>query len=431
MKKEAKESMATFNVELIEENRSWYFSIDSRQHTEYWYKKQCGLLQRNLHSDRTSNAVELHAMTDAKPHLNHQTSIAALKLQPKETTFNPAKIIRENQTIITSLQDLSPIEWRIIFRANHNSRVILSKTKKEKKNRFTYYSILIKVRLKDHREFIEIGEGSVRELKFNQDGLSTRLKKIISNHRRSQPLSFRDKVPVILNSGDGGIMFHELLGHALEADYIYRKESPITVADIGKPIVSDNVTLVTSYGDDIFFGERSSDDEGETSSSPVLVENGVLKQVISDSFYKKKLNLKHSGHSRLEDFTRPPMPRMYALYLKPGSFHPEELIASTKYGVYAGEFGDGKVYFHKNLFYFYIRDAHLIENGKITRPLGSIMVQGNIFEVLNSVAMIADDFRFDKGISYCFKNGQTINVRVGQPTVKINNLYVSPYKGVQ
>ncbi|MCP5105708.1 MAG: metalloprotease TldD, partial [bacterium] len=101
------------------------------------------------------------------------------------------------------------------------------------------------------------------------------------------------------------------------------------------------------------------------------------------------------------------------------------LIASTPLGLYAGEFGEGKIYFDKNIFYFNIRDARLIENGKRSVPLGNIMVKGDIGEVLSSVDMIADDFRFDKGNSYCFKNGQTLNVRVGQPTVKINNLYVT------
>ncbi len=137
------------------------------------------------------------------------------------------------------------------------------------------------------------------------------------------------------------------------------------------------------------------------------------------------MDLKNCGHSRVEDFTYLPMPRMYALYLKPGNYDPEELVTSTSSGVYAREFGEGKIYFDKNVFYFNIHDARLIEKGKRTIPLGSIMVKGDISEVLESVEMVANDFRFDKGISYCFKNGQTLNVRVGQPTVKINNLWVT------
>ncbi|MCP5048669.1 MAG: TldD/PmbA family protein [bacterium] len=420
-----------FNVDLIEETKSWYFAIDSHDREESLYKKQTGLLQRKLQDERTSKAMELNTVSDAKHFIGTPVTAAALKIRDKNITFNPARFLRENEPVIDTLNELKPMEWRMIFRANHTGRVIIANEKKEKKSDFTYYSLLVKLRLKDRRDFIEVGEGSVQALKFNQDGLVSRIKKIVANHKERKLIKFREKLPVVLNSGDGAVLFHELLGHTLEADYIYRKQSPVTVADIGKQIVSKNVTLVTQYGDDAFFKEVSCDDEGENATSPVLIQKGVLRQLISDSFYKNKLNIDHCGHCRLEDFTRPPMPRMYALYLEPGPYHPQELMDSTKYGVYAGEFGDGKIYFHKHLFYFYIRDARLIENGKLTTPLGSIMVQGNISETLNSIAMVANDFRFDKGISYCFKKGQTVNVRVGQPTVKINNLSITPYTGTQ
>jgi TldD protein len=313
----------------------------------------------------------------------------------------------------------------MIVRAKKTGRVIIKKGEKEKKAGFTYFSILIKLRLKDHRSFIEIGEGTVQTLKFNQDGLSSRIKKIVENHKHSKSHPFRDKVPVILNSGDGAIIFHELLGHSLEADYIYHGQSPISLEDIGKPVISKNVTLLTRDPNDSFFKGISCDDEGESPGFSILVENGVLRNLVSDRVYKHRLKLGICGHSRVEDFSKIPMPRMFALYLKPGAYHPNELISSTKYGIYASEFGDGKVFFDKNLFFFNIREAWLIKNGNLSDPLGSIMVRGNILEVLNSVEMVANDFRFDKGTSYCFKNGQTINVRVGQPTVKIDNLCVT------
>lgn len=116
---------------------------------------------------------------------------------------------------------------------------------------------------------------------------------------------------------------------------------------------------------------------------------------------------------------------MYSLYLKSGKYHPEELVKSTRYGVFAKEFGDGKVYFDKNLFHFNIKEAYLVEDGKTTAPLGRVVVRGNINEVLNSILMVGNDFRFDKGISYCYKNGQTLNVRVGQPSIKVDNLYIT------
>lgn len=415
----------TLDVDLIEQLETWYFSINSQDQKEYLYKKRTGLLQRKINKNQINKSIELSATSDAKPFITSPVTSGSLKIRNKEMVFNPNKILRDNEPILNTLRELKPIEWKMIVRAKQTGRVIIKKGEKEKKTNFTYFSILTKLRLKDYRSFIEIGEGIVQTLKFNQDGLCSRIKKIVENHKHSKSHIFRDKVPVILNSGDGGIIFHELLGHSLEADYIYHGQSPISPGDIGRPVISKNVTLLTHDLNDNFFKGISCDDEGEVEESSILVENGVLCQLISDRVYKNRLRLENCGHSRVEDFTKIPMPRMFALYLKPGDYHPNELIASTKYGIYASEFGDGKVFFDKNLFYFNIREAWLIKNGKLSDPLGSIMVRGNILEVLNSVNMTANDFRFDKGTSYCYKNGQTINVRVGQPTVKIDNLYVT------
>lgn len=413
-------------VDLVEQNEARYFSIDSREEKEYLFKRRTGLLQRGLDNGRPGKSLELNSPANARTLVSGKITAAALKIPAKDIPFNPAKILRDNEYILDTLRQIKPAEWKIILRANHTGRVIIKKKSKEKKTAFTYFSILIKLKLKKHGDVIEVGEGSVQSLKFNQDGLGSRIKKIVENHGNSKSHRFTGKVPVILNSGDGAILFHEILGHSLEADHIFRKQSPISSADMGKQIVSPNVTLVTQYNNDSFFKNVPCDDEGETAASSILVEKGILRNLIADSFYKRRLGLENCGHSRVEDFTKMPMPRMYALYLKPGDYHPEELIASTKNGVYASEFGEGKVYFHRNLFHFNIREAWLIKNGKLSSPLGNIIVQGNIGEVLNSVEMVADDFRFDRGISYCFKKGQTVNVRVGQPTVKIGNLYVVP-----
>jgi len=415
----------TLDVDLLEQSETWYFSVNSRNQKEHLYKKRIGLLQREINKSQFNKSIELSSTADGKPLITPPVSSSSLKIRNKEMVFNPNKILRDNEPVLNTLRELQPIEWKMIVRAKQSGRVIFKKGEKEKKTNFTYFSILIKLRLKDQRSFIEIGEGTVQTPKFNQDGLCSRIKKIHENHKHSKSHLFRDKVPVILNAGDGAIIFHELLGHSLEADYIYQGQSPISPEDIGKPIISKNVTLLTRDPNDNFFKGISCDDEGETPGPAILVENGVLRRLISDQVYKNRLNLETCGYSRVEDFSKIPMPRMFALYLKPGDYHPKELISSTQYGIYASEFGDGKVFFDKNLFYFNIREAWLIQKGKLADPLGSIIVRGNILEVLNSVNMIANDFRFDKGTSYCYKNGQTVNVRVGQPTVKIDNLYVT------
>lgn len=415
----------SLHVNLIEDSYQHYLSIDNKNRIEYFFKNNRGLLKREYNDEWESSSIELNALSDAGKYLSNNIKLKLDRGVEKEIPFRPGKVIRENEYIINALQGLNLAGWEVIFRANRTRRVIVKRENKKKESGFKYFSILIKLRLKNMRGVIEVGEGSVREVKFNQSGLTARVKEIVANHRNSKNMNFPDKIPVILNSGDGAIFFHEILGHSLEADYLYREISPISLADIGKQIISKNVTLVTGDKNDDFFKDITCDDEGEAAKPLVLIKNGILKNVIADSFFKELLNLKHCGYSRVKDFTRSPMPRMYALYLKPGDYHPEELIKSTEYGVYAKEFGTGKVYFNKNLFYFNIKEAFLIENGKLSFPLGNVVVRGNIIEALNSVAMIANDFRCDKGISYCFKNGQTINVRVGQPTVKINNLFVT------
>jgi hypothetical protein len=415
----------TLSVDLLEQTDSWYFTLDSQDKKEYLYKQRTGLLQRKTNRNQINKSIELSSLSDAKSLVTPPLPAGSLKMRASEMVFHPDKILRENELVLKTLQELNTAEWKMIVRANHTLRIIAKPGCKEKKNQFTFFSLLIKLKLNGARNVIEVGEGSVHALKFNQNGLSSRLQKMVENHTYSKRCPFSDKVPVVLNSGDGAIIFHELLGHSLEADYIYRRQSPISRGDLNKPIVSDNVTLVTQETNDTFFKGIVCDDEGEAPGSSLLVEKGVLRNFIADRRCQEQLKLEHCGHARVEDFSKIPMPRMFALYLKPGGYHPQELIAATKSGVYASEFGEGKVFFDKDLFYFHIREAWLIQNGKLTEPLGSITVRGSIREVLNSVDMVANDFRLDKGISYCFKNGQTINVRVGQPTVKINNLYVT------
>lgn len=413
------------HVDLIEDSFRRCLSIDHKNRREYFFKNNKGLLSRKYNDMWENSSIELSSPAEAGKYISSKRKLKLDLEQETEKPFMPGKVTRDNEYIFNTLQNLNLPGWEVVFRANRTRRIILKKEHKKRESDFIYYSILIKLRLKGRRNLIEIGEGSVREAKFNLSGLSARINEIVENHRNSKNIEFHDRVPVVLSPGDGGILLHEILGHSLEADYLHRKISPISLADMGKTIISENVTLSTGDAHDDFFKQITCDDEGEDTKPLLLVKNGALKNVLADSFYKELLNLKHCGHARAADFTGAPMPRMYALYLKPGDYHPQELIASTKYGVYAREFGEGRVYFDKNLFYFNIKDAVLIENGRLSFPLGEVVVRGNIIEALNSIAMVADDFRYDKGISYCFKNGQTINVRVGQPTIKILNLFVA------
>jgi predicted Zn-dependent protease len=339
--------------------------------------------------------------------------------------FDPGHVIDGNRYLLDFLDSGLSTRWQVDFRFHRIDRIIVNSKNRVLNTSFSHYSILVKIWMEKPGRWIEVGEGNPADMKFNLNGLSSRIGEIFRNHKKSKKWIPEKKVPVVLNAGDGGILFHEILGHSLEADHICRKMSSVTPGDLGRRILSKNVTLHTRDLSDPFFRDRVCDDEGETSDASVLVEKGILRDFISDFFYQKLLGKGSRGHCRIQDFRQIPMPRMYALYLQPGPYHADELIRSVKYGILAKEPGSGKVFFNKNLFHFDIKAAYLIEEGRVTAPLGSVVVRGNITDALNSVAMIADDFSYDKGISYCHKNGQTVNVRVGQPSVKIDNLYVT------
>lgn len=417
--------MNTFSVNLIEANQKNIFTVDSSGQKHYSHTNLNGILRRKYDGSWTSSAIELDSPKDSKKFITMKATPKFAGVSADISGFNPGNILDENRYLLDFLDSQNFAQWQVDFRYHRIDRIIINSRNKVLNSNFSHYSILVKMRIDSQGKFIDVGEGNPTGMKFNLSGLSLRIREILNNHKKSKKLTPKGKIPVVLNSGDGGILFHEILGHSLEADHIYQKMSSVTPNDIGKRIVSKNVNLLTRDRKDPFFGGRFCDDEGEATDASVLVEKGVLRNFISDFFYKRLLRKGCSGHCRIQDFRKIPMPRMYALYLQPGPYHADELIRSVNFGIFAKEPGGGKVFFNKNLFYFDIKAAYLIERGKITAPLGSIIVRGNITEALNSVEMIANDFCYDKGISYCHKNGQTVNVRVGQPTVKINNLHVT------
>ena len=418
--------MKEFAVDLVEDCVSYYLALDHNGQQEYVVDRRSGLLRRNFDRNWNSQAIALPSPEKAVEFLGKESQINFERGWGQDIQFGAGKVLRDNIYILNFLKSFRGLEWKIIFRANQTKRIILKGGNKPKRSSFVYYNVLVKFKPDQHNFFVEVGEGHVqKDHRFNQSGLTRRIEEIYANHKNSKSVHFRQPIPVVLAAGDGAILFHEILGHSLEADSIYGKLSPFSLTDLGKQVISEKINMTTRDEQDPFFNSVTCDDEGETPKSHVLIRQGILQNFISDSFYKNLLQIKSAGHSRVENFTKIPLPRMYALYLKPGKYEPEELITSTDYGVFAKEFGEGKVYFDRDLFYFNIREAYLIEKGKVTAPLGSIVVRGKIMETLNAVAMVANDFRYDKGISYCFKNGQTLNVRVGQPSVKVSNLYVT------
>ncbi len=405
-----------------------HFSLDSRDNREYSLKRKGGVLTRGFDGSWKSRALETTARDDVAKLMSWKSSERLRTISvPQADAYG--KIMVEHAFLIDFLNRLGLQEWVLHFRARHCRRTIQNTHRQELRTSFNHYSITAKLKIKNYPLELEISEGSCEALKFNLDGLTRRIDEAVDNCKNCRKVAFSGPVPVVLQAGEGAILFHEILGHSLEADYVYHGYSPFSPSDLGKTIIPAALTIHCQDSRDPFFRDSPVDDEGETCPSPLLVEEGVLRRFIADYYYQKMLRLPERGHARLEDFSYIPLPRMFAIYVQPGSYAADEIIASTPYGVYAREFGDGGLDFGAGRFFFNIRQSYLIEKGRLSVPLGSLTVSGHIRDVLNDIGMVGNDFKYDRGVSYCQKNGQTVHVRVGQPTIKINRMIVNggPY----
>jgi len=416
--------MEKFKTCLHEDAQSMQFSLDNKDNREYSLKRKGGVLTRSFDGSWKSRAFETMAKDDVARQMSWKSSDRS-----RATSFFAAdavgKIMVDNTFLIDFLSRLGLQEWKLQFRARHCLRTVQNMHRQELQTRFSHFSVTARLKLKNHPLELEVSEGSHEGLKFNLNGLTQRIAETVGNCRNCRKVIFKDQVPVVLQAGEGAILFHEILGHSLEADYVYHGFSPFSLADLGQSIIPAALTVLTQDSRDPFFKGMPVDDEGEVCPSPLLVENGVLRRFIADYCFQKLLRLPERGHARLEDFSRIPLPRMFAIYVQPGPFPAEEIIASTAYGIYAREFGDGGLDFGAGRFFFNIRQSYLIEKGRLTAPLGSLTVSGKIREILNDIGMVGNDFKYDRGVSYCQKNGQVLHVRVGQPTIKINRMHVN------
>jgi predicted Zn-dependent protease len=415
--------MEKFNAQLYEESRAMNFSLDGRGGREFSLKRRSGVLLRSFDGAWRSRAVETGGDEEAAGAMSWKRTGRLLPDFPA-LPVDAGEILDANGFLSGFLQRLELQEWRLNFRARHCLRLIRNTRRQEVRSSFSHFSLTVRFRARGQGEELEVGEGNSEGLKFNLDGLARRVAGALEDQKHRQHVVFSDPLPVVLQAGEGAILFHEILGHSLEADYVHQGSSPFTRADLDRPIVPAAVTILCRDPSDPFFRGVAVDDEGEPCPSPLLVENGVLRSFISDYAHQKLLNLKDRGHARLEDFSRIPQPRMFATYVRPGGVPASEIIASTPRGIYAREFGDGGLDFRSGRFYFHIRQSNLIEKGRVEAPLGGLTVSGRIRDVLNEIRLVGDDFRYDRGLSYCQKNGQVLPVRVGQPTVRIDRMWV-------
>ena len=228
---------------------------------------------------------------------------------------------------------------------------------------------------------------------------------------------------VVLGPGWPGILLHEAIGHGLEGDF-NRKGSSAFSGRIGERVAAPGVTVVDDGTIARRRGSLNVDDEGNPTQCTTLIENGVLKGYIQDSLNARLMGVPVTGNGRRESYAHIPMPRMTNTYMLNGDKDPQEIIKSVKRGLYAVNFGGGQVDIVSGKFVFSAAEAFMIEDGKVTYPVKGATLIGNGPEVLKHVSMIGNDMGLDPGVGTCGKDGQSVPVGVGQPTLKIDGLTV-------
>jgi TldD protein len=231
------------------------------------------------------------------------------------------------------------------------------------------------------------------------------------------------EMTVVLGPGWPGILLHEAIGHGLEGDF-NRKGSSAFAGRVGQRVAASGVTVLDDGTLADRRGSLNVDDEGNTSQRTVLIEDGILKGYIQDAMNARLMGVKPTGNGRRESYASVPMPRMTNTYMLAGDKPADEIVASIKKGLYATNFGGGQVDITSGKFVFSASQAYWVENGKILYPVKGATIVGSGPECLKRVSMIGNDMKLDSGVGTCGKEGQSVPVGVGQPTLRIDGLTV-------
>ncbi|WP_404273925.1 metalloprotease TldD [Yersinia rochesterensis] len=265
--------------------------------------------------------------------------------------------------------------------------------------------------------FLETVDGEVRADNFANEAVRMALVNL------SAVAAPAGAMPVVLGAGWPGVLLHEAVGHGLEGDF-NRRGSTVFSGQMGKLVASELCTVVD---DGTMQGRRGSlaiDDEGVPGQYNVLIENGILKGYMQDKLNARLMGVAPTGNGRRESYAHLPMPRMTNTYMLAGKSTPEEIISSVEYGLYAPNFGGGQVDITSGKFVFSTSEAYLIEKGKITHAVKGATLIGSGIEAMQQISMVGNDLALDKGVGVCGKEGQSLPVGVGQPTLKLDNLTV-------
>ena len=228
---------------------------------------------------------------------------------------------------------------------------------------------------------------------------------------------------VVLGSGWPGILLHEAIGHGLEGDF-NRKGTSAFSNMMGKQVAAKGITVVDDGTIENRRGSLNIDDEGNPTQKTVLIEDGVLVGYLQDTLNARLMNMSVTGNGRRESYAHSPIPRMTNTYMPNGKYDPKEIIGSVDNGLYAENFGGGQVDITSGKFVFSASEAWVIKNGKLDYPVKGATIIGNGPDILKEVSMVGNDMNLDSGVGTCGKDGQSVPVGVGQPTLKIDNIIV-------
>lgn len=228
---------------------------------------------------------------------------------------------------------------------------------------------------------------------------------------------------VVLSPGWSGVLLHEAVGHGLEADFI-RKGTSLYAGKVGEQVASELVTVIDNGEIPHKRGSLNVDDEGEVAQEKVLIEKGILKGFMVDHLSSQVMGIPSTGSGRRQSYQHAPMPRMTNTYMAAGEHTHDEIVASVNNGLYCATFGGGQVDISNGNFVFEVREAYLIEDGKLTAPVKNATLIGVGPEALKNVSMVGDDPKLDPGIGVCGKDGQSVPVGVGLPTVRMDGITV-------
>jgi TldD protein len=231
------------------------------------------------------------------------------------------------------------------------------------------------------------------------------------------------EMEVILAAGSSGILLHEAIGHGMEADF-NRKKISIFADKIEKTVAEPFVSIVDDGTNPNIRGSINIDDEGNPTQKTYLVENGIMRSYLHDRISAAYYKVNPTGSGRRQSFRHIPMPRMRNTYMLPGPHTREDIIRSVKNGLYAEDFTNGQVFIGAGDFTFYVKSGYLVENGELTKPVKDINIIGNGPQVLKDVVMVANDFEMAEGGWTCGKDGQSVPVSMGLPTVKVSKITV-------